>query len=107
ANGLLALAREFQTLSSLHHPNVIRVLDYGFDELAGPYFTMELLDDPRFITQEAQEQQNQSPDGKIALLAQLLRALLYVHRCGIVHRDLKPSNVLCLRGVVRLADFGL
>ncbi|WXB15134.1 AAA family ATPase [Pendulispora albinea] len=107
ANGLLALAREFQTLSSLHHPNVIRVLDYGFDELAGPYFTMELLDDPRFITQEAQEQYDTSLEAKLALLAQLLRALLYVHRCGIVHRDLKPSNVLCLRGVVRLADFGL
>src|SRR5690242_13860440 len=39
----LAIAREFKILSSLHHPNVVRVLDYGFDERQGPYFTMELL----------------------------------------------------------------
>src|SRR5262245_22991718 len=39
----LAIAREFEILSSLHHPNVVRVLDYGFDERLGPYFTMEYL----------------------------------------------------------------
>ncbi len=33
---LLALAIEFQTLASLHHPNIIRVLEYGFDPVAGP-----------------------------------------------------------------------
>ena len=36
----LALAREFQTLASLHHPNIIRVLGYGLDDDLGPYFTM-------------------------------------------------------------------
>ncbi len=38
----LALANEFQTLAALHHPNIIDVLDYGFDT-TGPYFTMEYL----------------------------------------------------------------
>src|SRR5688572_6173582 len=37
----MALAREFRTLASLRHPNIISVLDYGFDE-GQPYFTMEL-----------------------------------------------------------------
>lgn len=100
----LALAIEFQTLSSLHHPNVIRVRDYGFDEPGGPYFTMDLLDKPRSITEEARGKTIQE---KIALLTQLLRALHYVHRRGIVHRDLKPSNILCVRGSVRVTDFGL
>ena len=36
----LALAREFQTLASLHHLNIIRVLGYGLDDDLGPYFTM-------------------------------------------------------------------
>ena len=115
SGALLALAREFQTLSSLHHPNVIRVLDYGFDEIAGAYFTMELLDEPRFITQEAESlgscpgpaSAQANLDEKVGLLVQLLRALLYVHRRGLVHRDLKPSNVLCVRGTVHLTDFGL
>src|SRR5258708_37098613 len=43
-NRLLGLAREFQTLASLRHPNIIGVLDYGFDRDGQPYFTMELLD---------------------------------------------------------------
>src|SRR5881628_579525 len=35
----LALAQEFQLLASLRHPNIISVLDYGFDD-GNPYFTM-------------------------------------------------------------------
>jgi serine/threonine protein kinase len=100
----LALAREFQMLSSLHHPHVIQVLDYGFDEALGPYFTMELLATPRTILEAGAG----LPLGdKVHLLAQVLRALAYVHRRGIVHRDLKPSNILCVDGVVKVLDFGL
>src|SRR5436190_23960810 len=36
----LALAQEFKTLASLRHPNIISVLDYGFDEQHQPFFTM-------------------------------------------------------------------
>ena len=38
-----ALASEFRTLASLHHPHIISVLDYGFDALGKPFYTMELL----------------------------------------------------------------
>src|SRR5437879_2087746 len=38
----LTIAREFQTLASLHHTNVVPVFDYGFDQVSGPYFTMEM-----------------------------------------------------------------
>src|SRR5437588_12918698 len=40
----LALAREFKILASLRHPNIISVLDYGFDTQQQPFFTMDLLD---------------------------------------------------------------
>src|SRR6266498_4537181 len=50
-SNLLALATEFRTLSSLRHPNIISVLDYGFDEAHRPYFTMEYLPDAKTIIQ--------------------------------------------------------
>ncbi len=100
----LELAREFQTLASLHHPNIIRVLSYGFDDRLGSYFTMEVLDKPKTILELGL---NQPEEVKVQLVAQLLRALTYVHRRGIIHRDIKPGNVLVVRDEVKLLDFGI
>jgi serine/threonine-protein kinase len=36
--------REFHTLTQLTHPRVIAAYDFGVDTVAGPYYTMELLD---------------------------------------------------------------
>lgn len=100
-----ALAREFQTLSGLRHPNIVRVLNYGFDRLQQPYFTMALLHNHADFNTAAQ---NRDFFGKIDLIAQVLQALAYLHRQGILHRDLKPSNVLITTdGRAHVLDFGL
>src|SRR5215475_2335464 len=52
----LALAQEFRTLASLRHPNIISVLDYGFDETRQPYFTMELLENARNLVDFGKDQ---------------------------------------------------
>ncbi len=85
----IALAHEFRTLATLRHPNIVSVLDYGFDENREPFFTMELLDKPRDLLRATSAL---SLPEKLDILAQLLRALTYLHRCNIVHRDLKPRN---------------
>ncbi|MEQ8671925.1 MAG: tetratricopeptide repeat protein [Aggregatilineales bacterium] len=103
-NPRIALANEFQTLASLRHPNIISVLDYGFDRQRRPYFTMNLLDEPFTISEAAADL---SLAGQIGLLIQLLQALAYVHRRSVLHRDLKPTNVLVKNGQVHMLDFGL
>ena len=89
----LTLASEFRVLSSLRHPNIVSVLDYGFQANGSPFFTMQLLSDPVTIVAAAREQ---PLDVQLDLLFQMLQALSYLHRHGIVHRDLKPSNVLVM-----------
>jgi serine/threonine protein kinase/tetratricopeptide (TPR) repeat protein len=101
----LTLAREFQTLASVRHPNIINVLDYGFDDDGQPYFTMELLENAGTILDAAW---HEPIERRLGLLEQMLQAVLYLHRRGIIHRDLKPANVLVLEdGRVKVLDFGL
>lgn len=100
----IALTREFQTLASLQHPHIIRVLDYGFAGEA-PYFTMNLIENPLDLRSLPP---TYTLAQRLELLLQLLQALAYLHRRGIVHRDLKPSNVMLKTdGVLQILDFGL
>jgi len=100
----LALASEFRVLSSLRHPNIVSVLDYGFQASGLPFFTMQLLSDSQTITRAAR---HHTVEGKLGLLFQVLQALSYLHRHGVIHRDLKPSNVLVTDGQVTVLDFGV
>jgi serine/threonine protein kinase len=101
----VALANEFKILAGLRHPNIVSVLDFGFDAGRQPYFTMDLLEKKQRITAAAH---GQPMEVKIQLLMQLLQALDYLHQRQIIHRDLKPDNVLVTgEGTVKVLDFGL
>ncbi|NDJ54439.1 MAG: serine/threonine-protein kinase PknK, partial [Chloroflexi bacterium] len=103
-----ALAAEFQTLASLRHPHIINVLDYGFDDVHQPYFTMQFLADAQTFVDAGR---GQPIDVQVDLLIQTLQALAYLHRRGVLHRDLKPGNVLVEevdgQKIVKVLDFGL
>jgi len=101
---MLALAQEFRVLASLRHPNIISVLDYGFDQNRKPFVTMRYISSTQDIIDAAL---GQTPEQQINLLLQLLAALSYLHRRRILHRDLKPANILVDDNQVKLVDFGL
>ena len=101
--------REAETVSSLQHENIVRILNYG--EEAGTYFlVMEYLNGPN-LHALLKEQGRIDLDRSLVLLKSIASALDYAHQRGFVHRDVKPSNIMLdhARDEERavLTDFGI
>ena len=106
--------REARVASSLAHPNIVSVVDFGEDERLGAFMVMELLDGIKLSTHLTKEGRfAQKPWCDIML--QLAEASHHIHQHAIVHGDIKPDNiVLCevpstdrRKIFVKLLDFGL
>jgi hypothetical protein len=98
--------REAEIGRTLHHPNIVRILERGAVE-GVPFFTMELVPGE---TLQAQLQRGGALAPRLATqtIVQIAEALDYAHLKGVVHRDLKPSNVMVLAdGTVKVMDYGI
>lgn len=105
-NFVARFRKEVRIASKLNHPNIVRTLDYGYDD-GRYYLVMDYIDGTNM-----QDLINQRGPLEITsvvtLVTQLCDALDYAHQQGIIHRDIKPQNVLIDRDEhVRLVDFGL
>ncbi|MCP3978891.1 MAG: protein kinase [bacterium] len=104
-----SLRREFATLVSLHHPNLVEVHELDTAPDSGlPRFTLEYIDGSNLVDAVAAA-------GRVQLLplaAEALRALAFLHDFQLLHRDLKPDNLLVrdrpkLGCRLVILDFGL
>jgi hypothetical protein len=101
-----AVDQEHHLLSSLDHPNIVRLLDQGTSENGRRYLVMEFVDGVP-IDQYCNIQRL-SVAGRIELLMKVLHALSYSQRYLVVHADIKPSNILVdATGEPKLLDFGI
>lgn len=117
--------REARLAATLSHPNIVRVLDYGFTmpliigpqapwaddpDRPVPYLAMEYMFGSTL--KELIRREGQLPlDWVWSIGEQLCAALTAAHAKGVVHRDVKPQNVMLLDSPVellaKLTDFGI
>jgi hypothetical protein len=99
------LRREARIMASLHHPNLVTVLDM-LTEDEDLYLVMEYV--PGGTLGDVLEEAPLEPAHVLELLRPVAAALDHAHANDVVHRDVKPSNVLVGdRGAVKLGDLGL
>jgi tetratricopeptide (TPR) repeat protein len=101
--------QEAQTASTLAHPNIVGIIDYGTSPQ--PYIVMEYLEGRSL--QEVLESSNGLPVSRsIAIGQAVCSALQAAHSRGVVHRDIKPSNIAIIgdpdnTASVKVLDFGI
>jgi len=99
-------AAEIDSLRTLRHPNIVRILGYG-DEEDCRYYVMELVEG--LSMQEALDAgRRYTWQEAVRYGIQICKALKHAHDHGIIHRDIKPANLLLAAdGIVKLSDFGI
>ncbi len=99
---------EARYASSLSHPGITRVFDYGErSPLGGPYLVMELVDGQP-LSEILERHGRLDPYVVLDIVAQSARALDIAHQSDIVHRDIKPGNLLIMAdGTTKITDFGI
>ncbi|MBX9572204.1 MAG: serine/threonine-protein kinase, partial [Candidatus Obscuribacterales bacterium] len=101
---------EAEAASSLKHPNIIEIHDFGISEDEQAYIVMELiagesLDDllerHKFLHYEI----------ALPIFLQVCDGLAHAHDRNVLHRDLKPGNIMLIKDgdkfKVKIVDFGV
>lgn len=102
--------QEAKSTSSLSHPNIISVFDFGISTSGRPYLVMDYVDGINL-------DQVIMADGPLELsrflriFEQVCDGMSDAHAHEIIHCDLKPSNIMLVHpgttDEVRIVDFGL
>jgi serine/threonine protein kinase len=104
--------REAKALSALHHPNTVRVFDFGSTDEGLLFLAMELLEGEP-LTDSIMREGSLPVEEAVTITQQVLRSVGEAHARGIVHRDLKPDNIFLARvstepePIVKVLDFGI
>ncbi len=106
---LTRFQQEAEAASSLNHPNIVTVHDFGLAPRA--YMVMDYLDGVSLATL-LENNAHLSVDRSLPIFIQICAGLAHAHKFGVVHRDLKPSNIMLVnrdeqKDNVKIVDFGI
>ncbi len=105
--------REARVASSVDHPNIVSIYDYGQTDKGEPYLVMEYVEGTvLYQLVRDSRSRNLHPAYAVHILVQVARALEHAHQRGVVHRDIKPENILLTTfngqpDWVKVLDFGV
>lgn len=110
---LVRFHREGKAASTVSHPNVIQMLDFGVLESGQPFMVIELIQGVSLF--DLIKQKGPQPvEFVLRIVEQIAAGMTAVHKAGIVHRDLKTSNIMLLRAglatnqpLIKILDFGI
>lgn len=89
------------SIMALHHPNILRLIDFRVQPDGVPYEVMELADPTRTL---AGKRRLTVPECQRVAVG-VCDALQHAHSRELVHRNLKPSNVFFDQDTVKVSDF--
>ena len=88
--------REARAATSINHPNIVDVTDFGILPEGPVYFVMEFLEGKSLedvIEKEGAVELHRA----LNIANQIALALDAAHQIGVIHRDLKPDNIMLLK----------
>jgi serine/threonine-protein kinase len=104
---------EARSASSIHHPAIVEIFDFGMSPERGAYIVMEYLEGETLRARRARLTRL-DPHRALVIARQIASGLAAAHQLGIVHRDLKPDNVFLVADPdvfggerIKLLDFGI
>ena len=113
---------EAKATTTIKHPGIVEVFDFGYMASGHAYLVMEFLDGVS-LARRLKVATERMTEGEAALLMRgVCNALAAAHAKGIVHRDLKPDNLMLVPdaeaptgerpkildfGIAKLTDIGL
>ncbi len=110
-NALKRFEQEARAVSSLNHPHILSVYDFGTDEDGHPFLATEFLLGKNFDV-FLNEVVPVPTEIAVSIFVQTCTGLEHAHQKGVIHRDLKPSNLMLVEyagenNFVKVLDFGI
>ena len=101
---------EAKAAGRIHHPNAVKVTDFGVTPERIVYLVMELVQG-HSLRSLMRNEKKLDYIRAVRIVLQICGALEAAHRGGVIHRDLKPDNILIEKvhdtERVKVLDFGI